>query len=406
MPFRDLPVKDLPDDGSVGDVHAIREVRSGEILPHRKHGQPPAPRVRKPHRRRWRRHHGSALDHLLFDDGWLGRRTSTGATVAATLGLVEERRPSTDDADPERRERPNQRLGTGPDDARDADRLADFIRLGSEMGGGATGAGVGFVLGGPVGALLGGSLGPPIAAALRTAADFAHRQLSGREQVRVVTVVAAAAASIDAGREAGRTFRTDGFFDTTPGDRAAAEEVAEAVLRAAQDEPEERKLPYLARLLSEIAFRPNVDRATASMLVRIGHELTYRQLLLLSLYARKDLFPFPPGNFRDKGLRHMDAVVPLLHDSMDLHARGLVAITGGFALGRAVDARAVERARQVREPRRWRGPVRQHRPSSPRGRRRCGPRASPLTRPGVPVKGEASVGPGRTVGSVAAAGQR
>ena len=148
-----------------------------------------------------------------------------------------------------------------------------------------------------------------------------------------MTVVAAAAASIDAGREAGRTFRTDGFFDTTPGDRAAAEEVAEAVLRAAQDEPEERKLPYLARLLSEIAFRPNVDRATASMLVRIGHELTYRQLLLLSLYARKDLFPFPPGNFRDKGLRHMDAVVPLLHDSMDLHARGLVAITGGFALG-------------------------------------------------------------------------
>lgn len=210
------------------------------------------------------------------------------------------------------------------------DRVAGLVDAGAEITGSVVGAGIGLIVAGPPGALGGAFLGPIVS---RVTADFANRFLSHREQVRVGAIVRYVADEIEQQTALGRQVRQDGFFDAQPGDRGPLEEVAEAVLRAAQDEPEERKLRYLARLMAEIALRPEVDRGAAIELVRDAEDLTYRQILLLSLFGRSTEFNLRQSNYRDAPLSNVDPVVPLLNEVGDLSRRNLVGIRGGVILG-------------------------------------------------------------------------
>ena len=211
--------------------------------------------------------------------------------------------------------------------------LEELAGLGTEITGGVFGAAAGFVIGGPLGAVGGSALSPVAVRALRGGADFVQRHLSHRERVRVGAVIQLAAAHIAEAIAAGRSVREDDFFRADEGRRPQSAEIVEGVLQAAQREYEERKLPYFANLLAEIALRPDVDGGAANLYIRAANSVSYRQLQLLSLFARSQIFQLPPGNYRERPLWSGDPVVPILSEIFDLLTRQFAQVPGSYTLG-------------------------------------------------------------------------
>lgn len=66
----------------------------------------------------------------------------------------------------------------------DKERVPEFIKMGTEIAGGATGSALGFLAAGPTGAAAGGAAGVIVTQAGGVVADFVERTLSHRETVR------------------------------------------------------------------------------------------------------------------------------------------------------------------------------------------------------------------------------
>jgi hypothetical protein len=175
-------------------------------------------------------------------------------------------------------------------DERQADTHEDDKALAGELveaGGDFAAAAVGGALG-----LIGGPVGVPAGAAggviatrmfRKVGAQMRRRWLDPREEVRVGGAFALAAAEVARRIEAGEALRSDGFFDASAGrDRSPGEEVLEGVLKAAADAHEERKVPYLANLYAEVAFRDDISLPYANALIRLATRCTWRQLVVLA----------------------------------------------------------------------------------------------------------------------------
>jgi hypothetical protein len=161
-----------------------------------------------------------------------------------------------------------------------------LIEVGSEISGNLAGAAIGFLLAGPPGAFAGAAATPLLTRTVRVAADFAKRQLSHREEVRVGATIAYASAKIQERLAHGAIIRQDDFFRDAPGDRATAEEIVEGVLRAAQRDHEERKLQFYGKLIANITFRPDIDRYQANLFIRLAQQMSYRELCLTAIFVR------------------------------------------------------------------------------------------------------------------------
>lgn len=182
------------------------------------------------------------------------------------------------------------------------ERIRQLIHVGAEILGGTAGSlaetAIGFLVAGPAGAAIGGAGSTAISMVLRrVGADVTERLLSPREQARVGFVLTSAAAEIHSRNEQGEPLRTDGFFDPGNGDRSDAEEVAESVLLRSQREPEEKKLPYMAHLLANIAFDTKVNAYLAHQISKIAEQLTYRQFCILWLATIEDSFELRMVNY-------------------------------------------------------------------------------------------------------------
>jgi hypothetical protein len=89
--------------------------------------------------------------------------------------------------------------------------------------------------------------------------------------------------------ERGEVPREDGFFEPHGDERSSdADELLEAVLRQAAETYEEQKLPYLSRIFTAVAHDPGVSPADAQYLVGVANDLTYRQLIGLSVLSHHD----------------------------------------------------------------------------------------------------------------------
>jgi len=64
---------------------------------------------------------------------------------------------------------------------------------------------------------------------------------------------------VEQNQRASLELRVDGFLDTDESGRSSAEEICEAVIRAAQREYEEKKIFFQGNLLGNIPFHPEVD---------------------------------------------------------------------------------------------------------------------------------------------------
>lgn len=164
-------------------------------------------------------------------------------------------------------------------------------RMGRIMGG-AIGASLGSVLiqlaNGQLETTLMAGAGALITSALeRVGQDFNHRALSSRESIRLGQAVVFAVKKQIENERNGLQLRSDNFFTAQMNDRPLAEEIVEAVMSSIQREFEERKIPFLSYLVINIAYRHDIDRHHAHLLIKIAEELTYRQYCLLSIIANR-----------------------------------------------------------------------------------------------------------------------
>jgi hypothetical protein len=142
------------------------------------------------------------------------------------------------------------------------------------------------LLGGPGGALGGAAVGWAAGEALPRLC----REVIARVGERAATRTAAAVVLMDADArdraERGESPRTDGFFEPRGEDLSSdSDELLEAVLRQAAETYEEQKLPYLSRIYTAVAHDPGVPAADAQYLSAVASDLTYRQLVALSVLA-------------------------------------------------------------------------------------------------------------------------
>ncbi len=203
--------------------------------------------------------------------------------------------------------------------------LDDLISIGSDIAGGAAGAAIGFFAAGPVGAVTGGAAGPIVTHTFRKlAVELKQRWLGRREEIRIGATVAFAAAKIRENIANGQQVRQDAFFQEQPGDRSAAEEIAEGVLLAAQREHQERKVKFYGNLLANIVFRPDIDRDLANALISQVERMSYRQICILSLLVRKDEFDLPGHTY---GLvQSRSKLLSILTDIYELAHQGVLGI--------------------------------------------------------------------------------
>ncbi len=232
------------------------------------------------------------------------------------------------------------------------EKVIDIVEAGSEIAGALAGTAVGLLVGGPPGAVAGAAAGPVAARTLRgVAAEFRERVLGHREEVRVGAAIAFASAKIKEKLEAGEQPRQDDFFTDEEQNRSTAKEVFEGVILAAQREAEEKKVRLYGNLLANLAFAQDIDRSQANFLIRLGDQLSYRQLCLLSLFAQNTLVHGGNNRFnlRSGAYRGESGNVPpiswnllaLLQETYDLYQRGILG-NGGSAMIAVLDANPSE----------------------------------------------------------------
>lgn len=208
-------------------------------------------------------------------------------------------------------------------------KVKAFLDAGSEIAGSAAGAALGVVIGGIPGSVAGSAIGPLATQYIRTQVnDFAERFLSSGQKQKVAAVLDYAAEEIQRKLKIGYEVRHDDFFRGSPGNRSIAEELAEGVLIAAQQEHEERKLQYLGYFMANLAFHPEINRATANLLLQQAQSLTYRQLVLLAMLSSKDSLGIAPGLLKSGDKVKFDSLV-YLQEIYDLYRRGLAYVEGG-----------------------------------------------------------------------------
>ncbi|MGY1777938.1 hypothetical protein ACI8AV_18960 [Geodermatophilus sp. SYSU D00804] len=146
--------------------------------------------------------------------------------------------------------------------------------------------------------------------------------VSSRARCRAGAALAFAAELSVTRTAQGRTVRTDGFLTPGPGDRAPADEVAEAVVLAARAVTEEWRVRHLGYLLAEAAVSPDLDAAVVFRGLRVATELTGRQWVLLAAVGRRERTPLPmtPVPRDPRGWTAWGA----LEDLTDLQRRGLL----------------------------------------------------------------------------------
>ena len=140
-------------------------------------------------------------------------------------------------------------------------RLRLLISKGAELAGGAAGPAVGTVLGtllaGPAGAAVGGTVGAAATIAVKAIGhDLSSRVLSARGASQGWRCVHSCRSRDRLSvAETAKAFGMTVSLALGDGVRSDAEEVWESTLLKSQREPEERKLPYMAHLLANLAFQ-------------------------------------------------------------------------------------------------------------------------------------------------------
>lgn len=184
------------------------------------------------------------------------------------------------------------------------DRLRQMIETGVNVLGTTSSAVISAVTGNPEFSVGAAALGATDVYK-RVGAEIANRLLGPREQARIGGVLALSAEVLREKLDQGCTLRTDNFFDTPSDGRSEADEILECVLRKAQAEYEEKKLPYYARFWANACISNSFDTAELNFLMKLSEQLTYKHFIIISMlgkivgsqYTEIENFRYPPHEY-------------------------------------------------------------------------------------------------------------
>lgn len=201
--------------------------------------------------------------------------------------------------------------------------INSFISAGAELTGGITGSILGYLAGDIQSAATGGMVGVMVKEAFyHTAHEIKSRLLGPRETMRLGAALTFALHKTSERLSRGDKIRQDSFFMDQPGERAAAKEILEGVLLAAQKEYQEKKIRHYGYLVANLAFEPNIDRAQANLLLKLGQDLTYRQLCLLSLFYFRDNYSLREKAYLSHNVNGL--FFAILQEIYDLYFKGML----------------------------------------------------------------------------------
>jgi hypothetical protein len=103
-------------------------------------------------------------------------------------------------------------------------------------------------------------------------------------------------------------------------------------LLKSQREPEEKKIPYIAHLMSNITFDASISVQMAHQLTKAAEALTYRQLCILKLAAVKQAFGLRVGDYRGQKSFQKE-LYQILYECTDLYHKGFINFGGTAAFG-------------------------------------------------------------------------
>ena len=164
----------------------------------------------------------------------------------------------------------------------------------------------------------------------RVLADFLSRVLSPRQEQRVLTAAALAVDYIEKRlQNPDEQLRTDGFFSEGTIARSDAQEVVDSMLFTVEDDPQEQKIPYMAHLIENAAFRSSLSADTVCYYLKVFGDLTYRQVCMINIAVgeKKAFLPF-----RDKswiqlgGNMKIDEDAVILHELINMYIKGYVSL--------------------------------------------------------------------------------
>ena len=201
-----------------------------------------------------------------------------------------------------------------------------LFKLGSELVGGATGGVIGFSIAGPIGAMIGGVVSPLIT-------EFAIRLLSSRQKARVGATLIYAKQTIEQRIKEGKQPNPEFFKDKNGDGRPDVEEIWEGTLLNAQQEYEERKVPYYANLMANIAFESNFDKARANFLLKLAKNLSYRQLCLIAIFGGNIKNSLRETDYRGSAGSITQHLASMLHEILEMYNYGIVNIPNDSLLG-------------------------------------------------------------------------
>lgn len=229
-------------------------------------------------------------------------------------------------------------MDIAPDKSREHDdRLRAWLSSVTELAGGAAGSAasavIGSLLADPVSAAAaGGLMGTAATIAVKSLGqELSSRLLSPREQARVGRVYVLAAAQVIERCRNGEKVRYDGFFVNRDNRRSDAEEVWESALLKSQREPEEKKLPYMAHLLANVAFNTEISAEMAHQMTKMAESLTYRQLCILHLSASRGRYRLRQGSYAELVENLPRDLYQILYEYYDLFNRSLINFDGTVA---------------------------------------------------------------------------
>lgn len=219
----------------------------------------------------------------------------------------------------------------------------ELIQSGGELTGAAAGAAIGFFGGTPVTVIGGAAAGALLSQVLKkVGSDIKQRLIGPREEIRVGAAFTYAITGISEKISSGQTLREDGFFTENSNKRIPAEEILEGILLKARDSYEEKKVKLLGTLYASIAFTPAISPSYANQLINLAGQLTYRQLVALSIAMHQltGKSILANINFRSnedaKSSLDMNGV-SLLTEIYELYQRGLIHGSDGSAWISLVD---------------------------------------------------------------------
>lgn len=209
-------------------------------------------------------------------------------------------------------------------------KSVQLVMKGSQVAGASAGSVAGALAGGLLAGLPGAMAGAAAAAKVceLVIEDVASRMLSTREQEKIGGVAAIAIEEIRE-RLLHEQPRDDGFFDLKPnGEPSPGEELFEGVLLTAKQEHEQKKLAHIAKLYANLVFKPYFLQGEANHLLAITEALTYDQICILAVVARREEFNLRASKLPEEGT--IDAAkLDMAQQAFHLFQRQLLIYTNG-----------------------------------------------------------------------------